>query len=259
MAKILRKYQKIFGGSSAAAPSGIIAKFGSLAAASPAYSSDPDVIQALAAYLNGWQGAVVGNNSPALQDRNALDFLMTRQLAYLFQAGVAEWDASTEYETGSWVQVAGVVYISKVDTNVNNNPTTGSPYDTTHWLSLADQLSPLVGNNTSSPRAWVNFDGTQIPGNGGGSLTIRSSYGVSAVNKIAGSAAQYEVVFAGAFPDTTYAQFIQCGVAYNTLADYGRLSLKQNGSMRFKSLTTSSAEGQSSDCNVSIFSVNPLV
>ena len=170
MAKILRKYQKIFGGSSAAAPSGIFAKFGSLAAASPAYSSDPAVIQA-----------------------------------------------------------------------------------------LADQLSPLVGNNTSSPRAWVNFDGTQIPGNGGGSLTIRSSYGVSAVNKIAGSAAQYEVVFAGAFPDTTYAQFIQCGVAYNTLADYGRLSLKQNGSMRFKSLTTSSAEGQSSDCNVSIFSVNPLV
>jgi hypothetical protein len=173
MAKIPRKTQQIFAGNNAGAPSGIIAQFGSLAASALNYSSDPAVIQALTAYLNGWQNATVNNKSPSLQDMNALFFLLSYQAAYGFQAGIPEWDAATTYYTGSWVNVAGVAYISKVDTNLNNNPITGSPYDTTHWQSLADQVAPNISSQSLQPRAWCNFDGSTIGGTGGGSLTIR--------------------------------------------------------------------------------------
>lgn len=258
MSKLTRAYQKIFGGNNIASPTSILSVFGSAAAASPAYSSDPTVIQSLAAFLAGWQAATVNNKSPYLQDRNAIDYLITRQLSYMFQAGLSEWDATTPYYTGSWCQVAGICYISKVDNNVGNNPTTGSPYDTTHWQSLADQLAPTLGNLSLQPRAWVNFDGTQIPGTGGGALTINESVNITGVSKVAGYTSLYEVDFAGSFPDTKYGLDIQCGVSYNSLADFGRLALKQVNLMRFYSMANGSAQGQSSDCTVTLWSTNPL-
>lgn len=154
MAKITRSQQKIFGGS--LTPSGNIAKFGSLAAGSPSYTNDPAVLQSLSQYLNGWSAAVLGSNSPALQDRNALDFLMTRQIAYLLQAGLAEWDSATPYYIGSWCQVDGVPYVALTD-NTGQNPTT----ETNDWRLVATTLAPSM---PGVAKAWIFFNGQ-----GGGS------------------------------------------------------------------------------------------
>lgn len=135
MAKITRKIMKIFG--SSAGPSEI-AKFGSLAAAAPAYSTDPTVIQSLSNYLDGWLGAVIGANSPALEDMNALCYLYAYQLAYLMQAGVAEWDSTTTYYIGSLVNDGtGIIYRSIVDNNLDNALT-----DAAAWTSLS--YSPIA-------------------------------------------------------------------------------------------------------------------
>ena len=58
MAKLAVKPLKIFG--SALSPSGNVAQHGSTAAGAAVYSDDPTVLQALAAWLNGYAAAVVG-------------------------------------------------------------------------------------------------------------------------------------------------------------------------------------------------------
>ena len=129
MAKITRKDQKVFGGSLLAQDN--IAVFGSLAAGSPSYSLDPDTIQS-AAYLLGWDAAVINNDAPCLEDMNALLFLITRQLAYIMQTGVPEWKATTNYFTGSVVNNgSGVLYKSLADDNLNNALTDGAKWATT--------------------------------------------------------------------------------------------------------------------------------
>lgn len=117
MAKLTRVFQKIFGSTAGASEMGV---FGSFAAGSPANSSDPATIQSLSNFLDGWFSAVVGENSPSMEDMNAAFFLAYRQLAYLFQAGVAEYDATTAYYIGSMVNSAGVIYVSLTDNNTGN-------------------------------------------------------------------------------------------------------------------------------------------
>ena len=131
MAKIIRKQQKQFGGSASANQ---IAKFGSLAAAAPERydgAADPDDIQALSQFLDGWFNSVLGSNSPAIEDRNALDYLFAYQLGYLFQQGIPEWETNTEYHIGSLAQDgAGLVYKSITNTNSGNALT-----DNTKWIA----------------------------------------------------------------------------------------------------------------------------
>lgn len=141
MPALPRKTQKIFGSSAGTNQIGVI---GSFAAGSPAYSTDPDTIQSLANYLTGWLGVVVGQNSPAIQDMNALDFLITRQLAYIFERGIAEWDSATTYYIGSWViSSTGVPYISIADNNLNNALT-----DTTKWTSAYGATRSVTSANS---------------------------------------------------------------------------------------------------------------
>jgi hypothetical protein len=140
MSKIVRKTQQVFGGNLVA--SNNIAQFGSLKAGSIAYSLDPAVIQSLAAWGNGWSAAVTNNNAPALQDLNAFCYLSSLQLAYLMQAGVAEWDSGTTYYTGSLVQDgSGNIFYSLVDSNLNNALT-----DITKWVRR-DYIYAYVGTN----------------------------------------------------------------------------------------------------------------
>lgn len=121
MSKLTRVFQKQFGVNAGDSDVGI---FGSLAASNPQYSKDPETIQSLNAFLTGWAAETIANNRPALEDFNALDFLAFYQLCYLFQAGVPEWDADTTYYEGSICQVAGVLYRSLDDDNIDNDPTT---------------------------------------------------------------------------------------------------------------------------------------
>lgn len=132
MSKLPRKSAKLFAENATAAAGGI-AQFGSLAAGTPNYSMDPDVIQALSAYGDGWSSAVLGTKSPALEDRNALDYLLSYQQAYIMQRGVPEWLDTETYYKGSFVSMDdGNMYVSKIDNNTNNDPSTDT--NETYWL-----------------------------------------------------------------------------------------------------------------------------
>lgn len=97
-----------------------ISQFGSLAQGSPAFTTSPATAQT-ATWAAGWFSAVLGNNSPAMEDVNALFFVITYQLAYMLQLGVQEWDASTTYYIGSLAQDgSGNVYVSLTNNNTNN-------------------------------------------------------------------------------------------------------------------------------------------
>lgn len=122
MAKLQRKSAKLFA-ENANAGIGGVAQFGSLAAGTPNYSKDVDVIQALDAYKNGWSDAVVGNKSPAIEDRNALDYLLSYQQAYIMQHGVPEWiDTETYYEHSYVVDSNGELRVSTIDNNIGHDP-----------------------------------------------------------------------------------------------------------------------------------------
>ena len=123
MAKLQRKSAKVFA-EQAQANVGGIAQFGSLAAGNIQYSKDVDVIQALDAYKQGWQAAVVGNKSPAMEDRNALDYLLSYQQAYIMQHGVPEWlSTETYYQNSYVVDGNGELRVSTIDDNTGHNPT----------------------------------------------------------------------------------------------------------------------------------------
>lgn len=148
MAKISRVVAKIFG-STAGVNQRIV--FGSFAAGSTVYSTDPTAIQSLANYLEGWFGAVLGDNSPTIEDMNSLCFLFAYQLAYLMQAGVAEWQTDTVYYKGSMVNVGGVTYVSLTDNNSGNAVT-----DSANWTTAVKTASFLLEDATVP---YVNIGG----------------------------------------------------------------------------------------------------
>lgn len=134
MAKIVRKLQKIFG--SGAGTTGITS-FGSTAQGSTVYTTDLDTIQSTSAFSTGWLGAVLlgTKRKPVLQDRNALDYLFSTQLANIFQDGIPVYNSGTTYYIGSIVRqdATSNIYKSITDNNTGNVLT-----DTTNWANLGD-------------------------------------------------------------------------------------------------------------------------
>lgn len=176
MAKLSRFTQLIFGSTAGSAQ---IAEYGSLAAGSPLTFSGatitPALVQAFSNYLEGWDGAVIGGNSPAIEDMNALCYLYAFQLAYLFQAGIPEWDSATTYYTGSYVQSSGIIYRSIVDSNLNNAVSVltawGPPISAGHLLqnAIAGNLTIVSGQCLFNPYASIAV-GQTITVNSGAQL-----------------------------------------------------------------------------------------
>ncbi len=124
MAKIERATHKIFGGTGS---SDNFAEFGSLVAGAPVKTKDIASIQSLAAWDSGFQDALYGaDKNWLLEDMNSFAYEHSSQIAYLFQMGVPEWDASTTYYKGSIVQrksgsdATGELYMSVTDANTGN-------------------------------------------------------------------------------------------------------------------------------------------
>ena len=61
---------------------------GSLAAGAVNYTVDVETLQALTAWADGWSAACLGNNSPVLEERNAVDYVHGYQIGYLLQQGI---------------------------------------------------------------------------------------------------------------------------------------------------------------------------
>lgn len=152
MAKITRKHQKIF--ASGVPVTNVVAEFGSLAQGAAGYTGDPDGIQTTE-WDGGWAEAVINNFAPCIQDFNALFYVLTYQLAYLFQAGIPEWNTSTVYYIGSLAHdAAGGIYMSVVDDNTNKAFT-----DAAYWTPLFSRKVNLAvggaGNVTADNTDWL--------------------------------------------------------------------------------------------------------
>ncbi len=199
MAKIVRATQKIFGST---AGSNQIAEFGSLAAGGFTGGSTYDgttitaaIVQTLSNYLEGWFAAVDGEFNPAIEDVNAIDWLFSRQLAYLMQAGVQEWDSATTYYIGSIASDGlGNLYYSLIDSNLNHalsvttdwrkitGPATVQTKSSAYNILAGDNLIRVTGTTTVTlPDATLNT---------GTVFTIKNVDGSALVTTVATTSAQ---------------------------------------------------------------------
>lgn len=131
MAKIIRATQKIFGSS---AQSTQITAFGTAMLASPTYTTDVSQIMNNN-FLAGWSSALTEDEAPYEEDTNGVLYAITSQIAYLYQQGIPEWDAATEYNEGSLIQV------------VENN----------ELVIKKSVISSNIGQSTSNTNYWVDY------------------------------------------------------------------------------------------------------
>lgn len=177
MTKIERKTQKIFAGN---ADTDELAVFGSMISGTPVYNDDIEALQS-EAYTEGWKAAVAANEAPFMEEMNAVQYGFSKQLAYLFQQGIAEWDAGTTYYLNSFCQVGGVIYKSMQDENINHSPaddtegTYWSPLETggggSSGLEVGDIGMSLYIDETKGLRRWLNGQIVAINQNTQGFLT----------------------------------------------------------------------------------------
>lgn len=134
----------------------------------PDYTLDPNAIQNTY-YPKGWFGDGE-NDLPQGTDMNGVMYTESYKNAYLYEMGIAEWSSTQEYFENSYCQVNGVLYLSLIDENLNNNPTTD---DGTKWKEIA--LEPYVGENIGSAEGIyagktlnneLQFKGIAVTGNG---------------------------------------------------------------------------------------------
>lgn len=193
MAGLPRKAQKVFASSIPAA--GNIAVFGTLKNPPKTFSGDVEAIQANAAWLGGMQASLVGNNSPSVEDLNALFYVCSSQIAYLLSRGIPEWSlsADTVYNNQDLCRRSGILFECIVDdtSGAGHDPLT----DTNNWRPY---FSVPRGPGTAA--AWVEFDGINSVG---GNAPIHGSMNVSSVTREADGI--YVINFANALSSSHYA------------------------------------------------------
>lgn len=140
MARLARKHRKVFAG--AATNNG---QFGSAQAGTKILSNDPDVIQALPAYDEGWTEATIGARMfPALEEMQSQGFLDSRDIAYLYQEGIPEYSVATTYYPNSVVKKPGTyeIYGSIIADNLGNPLPDG--VSNANWQFLQDLSQSTV-------------------------------------------------------------------------------------------------------------------
>ena len=155
MTKYKRFTGKVFGGTATATGNDPqISQFGSALAGTFTGTTDPEVIQSLPAWGQGWIGAVTPNTQfPALPEMTGAMKVFSYLICYLLQQGVAEWDSNTIYYKNNYCSLNGNIYISLSDSNQNNNPTT----DSINWKNfLADKLNLDASNLDSQGKSYVS-------------------------------------------------------------------------------------------------------
>jgi hypothetical protein len=143
MARLARTTQIIFGASGLVGTGGYGAAAIGNVATEVATSSALSTIMGTAAWGAGWLNAVLGSTKfPAVEDLNAVEYVNSTQLAYLFQQGIPEYDAGTTYYVNSLTMKSGTwqLYGSLTDANIGNALSDG-----TNWKYLGD-LSVLAAN-----------------------------------------------------------------------------------------------------------------
>lgn len=110
-----------------------IGQFGSALAGTYVATNDVATLQALPAYSRGWGGAVIAEEQlPTIEDMNAVQRVQSYQTGYLFQEGIAEYDANSEYGIGSLCKVINGANVKLYQSLINEN--IGNPItDTNAW------------------------------------------------------------------------------------------------------------------------------
>lgn len=141
-----RKYQKIFAKNAQSTDLGVV---GSKNAGTPQYSTDIETLQSLTNWETGLRAQVSNSDAPSLQDQNSILYVITSQLAYLFQSGIAEWNSQTEYFSGRSVVLRnGKVYIAIADsTGVEPEVTSGW---LSYWMEYTSNTNEYYAVCTSS-------------------------------------------------------------------------------------------------------------
>ena len=157
---------KVFGGNATATGSDPqIAQFGSALANTFVGTTDPETIQSLPAWGQGWIGAVTPETQfPPLPEMTGAMKVLSHQICGILQQGVSTWDNGTIYYTGNFCSKNGIVYVSLSDINQGNDPEA----DTTNWRNYggADiDLSNLSsqGQNIANWSTNVTNCITEIP------------------------------------------------------------------------------------------------
>ena len=139
--------------------------FGSKYNGSSDVSSDPDDIQRGQGgnntnWAEGWARAIVTNQAPCLEDMNGVMYVLSYMTKYLYQNGLAEWDASEGYGLYAMTQYGGSLYMSiqvdplQANLNLNHNPSS-SP---TWWRKMLFTNSWVAGQSYSVGDS-VNYNG----------------------------------------------------------------------------------------------------
>lgn len=146
MAALTRVLQKIFGETGDTAEFGQV---GSDSAGSPTTTKNLDTIQSLSQYAAGLF-AITANliNPPRGEDFNALLYLITAQLKYLFQSGVPEWIATENYYANKSFVIGsnGNIYKALTGTDVSPNINHNPVGDTTNWAIVWDKTNDGTGS-----------------------------------------------------------------------------------------------------------------
>lgn len=147
MTKYARITGKVFGSSATATGNDPeIGQFGSALAGTYNGTTDVATIQSLPAWQSGFIGAVTPNTQfPPLPEMTGFGKVLSQQICYLLQQGVAEYDSGTTYYIGNWVSYNSSLYVAKVDNFSNVLPT-----DTTKWNKFTGGSSRNLGEYVTS-------------------------------------------------------------------------------------------------------------
>lgn len=177
-----RFLQKIFG---VDGPTGEFGQFGSDNAGSQVTTKDPDEIQGLDAYYG--QGLFPATNNhqepPRIEDINGLYYLFTRQLAYLYQAGIAEWQTDTEYFADKSIVLAsdGGIYIAITGTEATPNTGLEPSTHSDNWKLLITK-SGVASGNPPLTRSITAGDGLSGGGDLSADRTLALDFEATATN-----------------------------------------------------------------------------
>ena len=147
--------------------------FGSFMAGSPTTSNDPDTIQSLPAWDEGWASAVtLQGKFPKLEEMQGLQYVISKAVKELYKEGVPVWDADEDYYQYSIVSytptgdTAPKLYYNLTGTYSSTNPAD----DTTNWAELTTSggqgmpigtIYALSCSAGYTPEGSLSVDGTQ--------------------------------------------------------------------------------------------------
>jgi hypothetical protein len=154
MAAIPRKTAKIFAGTAGGTG---VAVPGSVADGSVVYSTDLAVLQSTA-FVNGLADMIIAGTKrlEVYEEANAVDYVLSTQIAYLLERGIPEWDTGTEYNITDIVRKTGTYELYGSVGNANQGNALPSAVTDANWTylgtlaNLSGGITALTGDVTAS-------------------------------------------------------------------------------------------------------------